>query len=182
MTPMNIGQQIYRKAGINQSVEEEIEKVREIISQIKQNEKPLPDIDLNLSLTTDFIKNIKAYAELADKKFTEIQEKYFKPNGLKFTITVNVIHFYMFSQIYVDSTEISSNDNQTVFEFDSDSIKENRGEEEYDFDDELFETWDSELFDDLLKVLNASYIAIIIGVIWNDGINFQNIEVSYEYD
>lgn len=175
---MNLGQQIYAKSENNQSINEEIKKIEQIITQISQNEKQLPDIDFKLFSTKDFSDSIKDYIKLADEAFNIIKHKYFKPNGFEIRIYVSAAHFYIYSEICVDSTIMD-----TQLKLDIINDEDNDEDKEYDWSTDLFNIWNDELFNKLLTALNISELAIMIGTIWyDDEFEFQNIEVNYERD
>lgn len=172
---MNLGQRIWQKYSTGKEIDEEIEEVEAIIDQIDENERSVPEIDLNLDFGTLY-KELKEYIKIVDGKLFEIQKKYFEPNGLYININICKTELYDGGHLSVDSRGDSID--QTQFEF----VKENFEEIEYEFCDELQYKWDKYLLDNLLAALNINKLAMMLGAMWyiNDweDKNFKLIETN----
>jgi len=156
---MNLGQRIWLKSQNNQSIDQEVKEILEIIDQIAANENPVYEIDLNGNLS-DVHKFLEEYVKIIDEKLYNIQNKYFEPNGLKLNIRINKTELYDQSFITVDSREEVSE--QIDFSF----IETTSDEIEYDFVDDLFAEFESKIYPKLLNILNISQLGLSLAALW----------------
>ena len=156
---MNLGQRIWQKTILEQPIDNEIKEIEAIIDQIDENERSVPEIDLNLELNTIY-KEIEIYIKIVDEKLFEIRNKYFKPNGLYFTINICKTELCEVGFLAVDSCEDTTI--QTNFDF----IKDEEEETEYSYCSDLHYKWEEYLLDDLLAALNINKLAVMLGAMW----------------
>ncbi|HQF37138.1 MAG TPA: hypothetical protein PLL26_05880, partial [Candidatus Dojkabacteria bacterium] len=135
---MNLGQRIWKKCSAKKEIDEEIKEIEAIINQISQNEKPIPEINLNLKLNIVY-KELETYIKNVDEKLFEIREKYFEPNGLYFSINICKTELDDCGYISVDSR------GDTINQLEFDFVKNNSEKIEYDICNELFYKWEEYL-------------------------------------
>jgi len=177
---MNLGQRIWQKVQALKEIDEEIKEVEAIIDQIDENERSVPEIDLNLDLATIY-KELEEYIKIVDEKLFEIQKKYFEPNGLHININICKTELYDGGHLSVDSRGDSAN--QLELDLCEPSTKlpkvhsikaflngtnslMNFDEIEYEFCAELFYKWEEYLLDNLLAALNINKLAMMLGAMW----------------
>ncbi len=172
---MNLGQRIWKKYSAKKEIDEEIKEIEAIIDQISQNEKPIPEINLNLKLNIVY-KELETYIKNVDEKLFEIRKKYFEPNGLYFSINICKTELNDYGYISVDSG------GDTINQLEFDFVKNNSEKIEYSICDELFYKWEEYLLDNLLDTVNINKLAMFLGALWyvNDygDKNFKVIETN----
>lgn len=143
---MNIGQRICQKVQNQESIDQEIKEIQNIIGQIDAEESPVGAIDLN---SKDVYKTMGQYIKTVDEKLYEIQKKYFDPNGLKLQMSINKTDLYDDSYLAVNS----QNDASDPVECGS--------------VDDPFAEFESKIYPDLLAALNISPLGLMLGSFWH---------------